>query len=523
MKLLSELDDIPLGKKGAALIFLPTFVLVLFGFAVWRFYHLLVIDQGKVLHSRKVLMICEELLAEVNRAQNDSWAYALSGLPQMDLSSRGHVARLKELFQELKSLTGENKHQLAALESLPGNIQLLEVQVEKISAAVKQGKREMVVDVLGELPVYQRAAAIRQGFEKFIQEEHRLMEERSTKLISSTRRLAVGFFAGICVSSLAALILGRMFAQRLTRRIGAVISNIDSFSGNRSLTEVDQGKDEIGKIDRAFHQMAEAITERSHETELFLYSVSHDLRSPLLNLQGFSQELKFNADDLKADLSSLDTDSAGRIRKIIDEDFDQSIRYIHSSVQRLSVIIDALLQLSRVGRLELHFEQLDLSSIVERVVDSLRVSLAEKNASITLLPLPLVFGDASNMERALANLIGNAVQYLDPSRPGKITIGTAESSAPNSATIFVTDNGLGFPEGSVEKVFLPFQRFHRGNSKGEGIGLALVRKIVAKSHGRIWLTTESGVGTTFYVALPTVKPEKELEFGPDSANRIFAS
>jgi signal transduction histidine kinase len=94
----------------------------------------------------------------------------------------------------------------------------------------------------------------------------------------------------------------------------------------------------------------------------------------------------------------------------------------------------------------------------------------------------------------------------------------AESPHATVKTIYIRDNGLGFPEGSSEKVFLPFQRFHRNLSKGEGIGLALVRKIILRNQGRIWFTSESGTGTTFYVSLPATKPDYVYELGGNTGS-----
>ena len=118
-------------------------------------------------------------------------------------------------------------------------------------------------------------------------------------------------------------------------------------------------------------------------------------------------------------------------------------------------------------------------------------------------------GDATALEQLFANLIGNALQYLDATRAGMIAIGslslTANGTADGLQTFFVRDNGLGIPESCLKKVFQAFQRAHPEVAQGEGIGLAIVRRIVERHRGKIWVESTVGEGSTFFVALPSTK------------------
>jgi len=120
-----------------------------------------------------------------------------------------------------------------------------------------------------------------------------------------------------------------------------------------------------------------------------------------------------------------------------------------------------------------------------------------------------VRGDATAIEQLFANLIGNALQYLDASRTGMIQIGslslTANGTADGLRTFFVRDNGLGIPESCLKKVFQAFQRAHPEVAEGEGIGLAIVRRIVERHRGKIWVESRVDEGSTFFVALPSTK------------------
>jgi signal transduction histidine kinase len=198
--------------------------------------------------------------------------------------------------------------------------------------------------------------------------------------------------------------------------------------------------------------------------------------------------------------------------QLMDRDIEESIRFIQAAVGRLARIIDALLRLSRAGRVEYQWQEVDLSATVGKIVDALHDSITAKKAQVAVGELPPAWGDPTALEQVFANLIGNAVQYLDPDRPGRIEIdGAAPDGAglpPGLRVYRVRDNGLGIPEAYHQRMFTAFSRFHAGSAQGEGIGLALVRRMVERHGGRIWLESAPGVGTTFFVALPAAAGDR---------------
>lgn len=254
------------------------------------------------------------------------------------------------------------------------------------------------------------------------------------------------------------------------------------------------------------------LAEKNRENEMFVYSVSHDLRSPLVNLQGFSAELALGCRELRALLADGGVPSSVRERGLglVEGDMADSIRYLEVAVLRLGSIMDALLRLSRAGRVEYHPQALELGPIVECIVESMSGTAGERDATVTVRELPSCWGDPNAIEHIFANLIGNALNYLDPKRPGVVEIGSldpaqnGEGVRPNrEITYFVRDNGLGIPEAYRSKVFQAFQRVHPGAAQGEGMGLAIIQRVIERHGGRIWFDSVHGQGTTFYVALPT--------------------
>lgn len=252
------------------------------------------------------------------------------------------------------------------------------------------------------------------------------------------------------------------------------------------------------------------LEENKRENETFVYSVSHDLRSPLVNLQGFSAELDSACDGLVEILNAekMTADGRDRALQLLNSGMREPLHFIRTAVIRLSTIIDALLRLSRVGRIEYQLRDVNLNDLVRRIVDSMRVTVAERGAEVILNPLPTVHGDPVAVEQVFANLIGNAVNYLDPARRGTIEVGVCDPLRNHNAgerrswTFFVRDNGLGIARASQMKIFQAFQRLHPGAAPGEGIGLAIVRRVVERHSGQIWLESTENVGTTFFVSLP---------------------
>lgn len=248
------------------------------------------------------------------------------------------------------------------------------------------------------------------------------------------------------------------------------------------------------------------LVHKHQENEMFVYSVSHDLRSPLVNLQGFSQELAIVSQSIRKLIveGGLPAETTERGLRIIDDDMQRGVRFIQTAVSRLGNIIDALLRLSRAGRVEYQLQEVDATHLVSRVVESMSATLYDRGATLEVDELPVIWGDPTALEQVFANLIGNAANYLDPARPGRIAVGCRKSETTEeagTAILFVEDNGLGIDPAYHGKVFQALKRLHPEVAPGEGIGLAVVKRIVERHGGEIWFESAAGVGTTFFVKL----------------------
>jgi PAS domain S-box-containing protein len=226
------------------------------------------------------------------------------------------------------------------------------------------------------------------------------------------------------------------------------------------------------------------IEEANKELEAFAYSVSHDLRAPLRHIRGFIELL---SESVRQNLSGEDL---------------HFFRQIDDSAKAMGGLIDKLLDFSRMSRVELHREALRLESLVEAAIRQLEPETNGRRIIWNKRPLPTVHADPALLGFVFNNLLSNAVKYSRPRNPATIDIGCASDSAAETV-IYVCDNGVGFDMKFADKLFGVFQRLHGPEQfEGTGIGLANVRRIIARHGGRTWAESKLDAGATFYFSLP---------------------
>jgi signal transduction histidine kinase len=429
-------------------------------------------------------------------------------------------ALMSATVDELGTLVADNKAQQSRVAELAQDARDFSDLLARMERLARTGGRAPAASYLEEAA--RSLADLRSNVDAILAEELRLDRERMARNARANTlhfSVLVGGGAATIVLTLALAIL---FLNRVVRRLDVLRNNARRFGEGKALSAPLAGRDELALVDQAFHEMAVSLDEQKQENELFVYSVSHDLRSPLINLQGFSQELRRSARDLEDVLekSAVPQSVREQCRKLIKQNFAESVHYIQVAVERLARIIESLLRLSRAGRVQCQWQKLDLMAVVGRVVDALRDTIREKNARIVVNPLPEACGDPTAVEQIFANLIGNAVKYLEADRAGRIEFGCLESppEASNDFRVYyVKDNGMGIPDAYHPRVFTAFNRLHADASSGEGIGLALVRRMVDRHGGSIWMQSAAGAGTTFFAKLPSHLPNRAAADGTPSA------
>jgi signal transduction histidine kinase len=232
---------------------------------------------------------------------------------------------------------------------------------------------------------------------------------------------------------------------------------------------------------------AKRLEQRNEEIKNFAYIVSHDLRAPLVNLKGFSAELRISLDIIRPVLQTLITQPDQQQPAVSTAllDISEALDFIGSSTNRMDSLINALLQLSRLGRSELKREPIDMEKMVQETLNALAHQIAEKQIDVKIGPLPKIEADRLAMQQILGNLLNNAVLYSLPERKSRIEI-TAETGL-DQVTIFVKDNGRGIAPKDMDKVFVPFRsKSISATIPTPSLATAFVRNAPENSTGIFW-------------------------------------
>jgi signal transduction histidine kinase len=252
--------------------------------------------------------------------------------------------------------------------------------------------------------------------------------------------------------------------------------------------------------DKTKRQLISELRQCREEFKKFTYIVSHDLRTPLINLKGFSAELRFALETVQSALDPLllhlDDGQRPAVTTAIRDDIPESLEFIEFSVKRIDDFMNAVLRLSRLSRRDLKFDSIDMDALVQNVLETLADQIGQRQVEVIVsTPLPEVVADRDSMNEIMGIILKNAVVYLDPSRPGVIEV-TGERNS--DETLFsVRDNGRGIAQEDMHKVFEPFRRAGRQDFPGEGMGLVYAQTLARLHGGSITCTSQPGVGSEF--------------------------
>ncbi len=236
-------------------------------------------------------------------------------------------------------------------------------------------------------------------------------------------------------------------------------------------------------LERRVMERTAQLEATNKELESFSYSVSHDLRMPLRHIDGY--------------IELLSGESQGRLTA----EAQRYLQVVTDASRKMGQLIDDLLAFSRMGRVELIESSVALDELVQETIQAMAQDTGQRNIAWNVQSLPNVRGDPAMLKQVFANLLGNAVKYTRPRDPAQIEIGRM-GEEDGRLILFVRDNGVGFEMKYADKLFGVFQRMHRADQfEGTGIGLANVRRIIARHGGRIWAEAALDRGATFYFTL----------------------
>jgi signal transduction histidine kinase len=307
--------------------------------------------------------------------------------------------------------------------------------------------------------------------------------ERAVEARRSTMALLL-----VTLSSTVTIFALAFLSTRMSRRSTATIE-----SARLALAEVN------AHLEKRVTERTADLVDANNEIQSFAYIVSHDLRSPLVNIMGFTSELEALRDDVftRLDAAAGPPDDA---RKQLAKDFAEAFGFIKASSSKMDRLINAILKLARTGRRKLAPAEVDVTALAKTIATTMQHQLQDRSAKIEVQKLPGIESDQLALEQIFTNLLDNAVKYLRKDVPGHIEVKGTET--PGFVTFEVSDNGRGIEEKDLGRVFELFRRSGKQDQAGEGIGLSHVRGMVRRLGGTIALDSEFGRGTVVRLTMP---------------------
>ena len=297
-----------------------------------------------------------------------------------------------------------------------------------------------------------------------------------------------------------------------------VLAGISIFLVRRSLRAREDAEAQLRdynlNLEATIDERTADLREANDEIQRFAYIVSHDLRSPLVNIMGFTSELEELRGDIFRRIAALGRDAAsasplpaGDIEPVLDgedkqlsQDFAEALGFIKSSIAKMDRLISAILNLTREGRRDFEPVRIETRELIAGIVATVAHQAAEAEAQIRVEPLPAIVSDRLALEQIFSNLIDNALKYLKPGVPGDISV--RGRTKLGFAIFEIADNGRGIDPKDHQRIFDLFRRAGTQDKPGQGIGLAHVRALVRRLGGTMSVASELHSGSTFTITLP---------------------
>jgi signal transduction histidine kinase len=269
---------------------------------------------------------------------------------------------------------------------------------------------------------------------------------------------------------------------------------------------------ELRRANEVMSMQTAQLEAKNAELTDFLFILSHDLRAPLINLQGFSNELERSISALEQSLIGPQGGPSGRtavrhdgaVRQIRAE-IDESLEFIRRAVGKMSTLVNGILELSRIDSRPQVRQQVELGPVVGEILSLFRYQITARGIEIEVDPLPEVIGDPLRLGQVFGNLIDNAIKYMKPA--GEARIELRHTSRNGDHVFSIRDTGVGIRDVDQKKVFRLFTRLGASGPTGDGVGLAAVKRIVEKHGGTIWVESQLGIGSTFSFSLPRAEDD----------------
>ncbi|QPF88141.1 CHASE3 domain-containing protein [Bradyrhizobium genosp. L] len=458
-------------------------------------------DNAWVVHTVEVESQIANLLVEIRRAESATRAYLLTSAPQYLADYQAAATGIPAALDHLTRITVDNPQQVANGVKLRAAI---EKRMSEFALSIERAKNDDVATSVALL----RNATSSDGVEVIgqIAHEMRVEEDRLFAMRTATADRTQVLASSVTIAGSSMVLALAALSLVLLRR-----SWKDRDEAAAKLRDINV------TLETTVDERTADLREANEEIQRFAYIVSHDLRSPLVNIMGFTSELEELRGDIFKRIATLNrsatlqpampddaTDTAEPglegADKQLSDDFNESIGFIKSSIAKMDRLISAILNLTREGRREFKPERVDVRELIDGVVKTVAHQASEANATIKPGALPNIISDRLALEQIFSNLIDNALKYLKDGVPGEIAI---DGRTKLGFAIFeIRDNGRGIDPKDHQRIFDLFRRAGTQDKPGQGIGLAHVRALVRRLGGTMSVASELHNGSTFTITLP---------------------
>jgi signal transduction histidine kinase len=456
-------------------------------------------DSALVVHTVEVENQINSLLLEIRRAESAARGYLVTLGPEFLSDHETAVAAIIPGVEKLARLTADNPYQVENVRKLRPAVEARLDQFAREMNFVKQGQPAGAVALVREAAASDTTGSIRDVAIAMRGEEGRLFALRTANA-DRTQQLA----SLVTIAGSALVIALAAISIFLVRRSARARDAAEALLRDNNLN-----------LEATVDERTADLREANNEIQRFAYIVSHDLRSPLVNIMGFTSELEELRADIFRRVAALgraagsapvpviaaDAEPAleGEDRQL-SQDFSEALDFIKSSIAKMDRLISAILNLTREGRREFEPVRIDTRELIEAIVTTVAHQAAEAEAQIRIEPLPEIVSDRLALEQIFSNLIDNALKYLKPGVPGDITV--RGRTKLGFAIFEVADNGRGIDPKDHQRIFDLFRRAGPQDRPGQGIGLAHVRALVRRLGGTMSVQSELNNGSTFTITLP---------------------
>jgi PAS domain S-box-containing protein len=250
------------------------------------------------------------------------------------------------------------------------------------------------------------------------------------------------------------------------------------------------------------HRSRELIQQKNRELEQIIYVASHDLRSPLVNIDGYSRELNLALGDIRKLFESKSVKSERRSLALLTQEIEEDLEHIQKSAAQMDGLLRGLLKLSRLGRAAIHIEDVEMNSLISEILQNTSYLIKKHGVTVETGNLPSCSADRMQLHQVFTNLIVNGIKYRRKDTPCRLKIsGRTEDKF---SIYLISDNGRGIAQRNLSRIFELFHRITPGEDSGEGLGLTISQQIIHRLGGEIWVESTPKEGSTFYIQLPRI-------------------